>query len=199
MTNYYLGKIREVKDRLTYEIRIDIPGVVEDKPAFPLRGEVDEPKVGDYVILRDIDHVFGSMYLYSKLKEDDYIGFRSNGKNVTITPDYIEMSVYKRNGDQDAHDDFGNNYTKVKLYDSGDIEIIAGNGGKMNVLVEGSATIESYDTMTVTSPEIIIKGPGTLKAKGVVVPSAEGGPFCAVKVAPPPGTPLISGDTIILE
>ena len=58
MTNYYLGKIREIKDRLTYEIRVDIAGVVEDKPAFPLRGEVDEPKVGDYVILRNIDICF---------------------------------------------------------------------------------------------------------------------------------------------
>lgn len=166
MTNYYLGKIREIKDRLTYEIRVDIAGVVEDKPAFPLRGEVDEPKVGDYVILRNIDHVFGSMYLYSKLKEDDYIGFRSNGKNVTITPDYVEMSVYKRNGDQDAHDDFGNNYTKVKLYESGDIEIIAGNGGNLTVKVEGNTSITTNGTtdiksggpLTIDAPKVTLTG-----------------------------------------
>lgn len=164
MTNYYLGKIREVKDRLTYEVRIDIPGIVEDKPAFPLRGEIDEPKVGDYVILRNIDPVFGSMYLYSKLKEDDYIGFRSNGKNVTITPDYIEMSVYKKNGDQDAHDDFGNSYTKVKLYNSGDIEIIAGNGGNLTVKVDGNVSITTNGTTDVKS-----EGPLTIDAPKVTL------------------------------
>ena len=91
MTGYYLGKIREVIDRVTYEIRVDIDGVVEDKPAFPMRGEIDEPKVGDEVILRNVDPLYGSMYIYSKLKEDEYIGYRSNGKEVTITPESITM------------------------------------------------------------------------------------------------------------
>lgn len=182
MTKYYLGKVREVKDRLTYEIRIDIPGVVEDKPAFPLRGEVDEPMIGDYVVLREIDPVYGSMYLYSKLKEDEYIGFRSNGKLIDITPDHITMKVYKRNSDTDAReDDFDGFETKITMN------------------ADGTMEIESKSSMTIKSPNITIKGPGVLTCKGTVIPSSEGGPFCAVKVAPPPGTPMITGDKIILE
>lgn len=196
MTNYYLGTIKKVIDELTYEVRVDIDGVVEDKPAFPLRGEVDEPRVGDMVILRNIDPLYGSMYLYSKLKEDEYIGFRSNGKSVNITPEYIEMSVYKK-GD-DSSSDYKDSYTRIKILDSGDIDIVVGNGANMNISIEGTADVKSNDTMTINSPEIIIKGPGTLKASGVVIPKAEGGPFCAMKVAPPVGTPMISGDTIIL-
>jgi hypothetical protein len=188
MSSYYIGVISEVVDPLTYEVKVDINGIVEGKTAFPLRGEVDEPVVGDSVLLRNIDPLYGSVYLYSKLKEDNFIGFRSNGKIISITPDSIEIS----SGGMDK-------VTKITIMESGEIDISVGNGSPMNITVEGSANIESYDTMTITSPEIIVKGPGTMKVTGTVIPSAEGGPFCAFKSAPPPGTPMVTGDTIILN
>lgn len=175
MTGYYLGKIREVIDRVTYEIRVDIDGVVEDKPAFPMRGEVDEPKVGDDVILRNVDPLYGSMYLYSKLKEDEYIGFRSNGKEVTITPESITMRVYKR-GDKAEDDDYGSYVAKIVMKE------------------DGTLLIESKSTLTVKSPDTVIKGPGILTVENpVTIPDPKGGPFCAFSVAPPPGTPMVSG------
>ena len=92
---YYLGKITSVEDRLLYRIRVSIDNVVDDAMAFPLRGEVDEPKVGDLVLLYNIDPIFQSCYLYSKIKEDNFLGFRSNGKLISITPESITMTVYE--------------------------------------------------------------------------------------------------------
>lgn len=154
MTTYYFGTINKIINRLTYEVLIDIDGIVDKKPAFPFsRGEMDEPKVGDKVVLHNIDPLYGSMYLYTKLKEDEFVGFRSNGKAVEITPDYIEMSVFKfkdstpgENESQDAHDEFGNWYTRVKLYkESGNIVISVGKGE------EGSLTINTYKDVTITT------------------------------------------------
>ena len=62
--------------------------------------------------------------------------------------------------------------------------------GDTNITVEGSTTI--------TSPDVVIKGPGILTCKGVTVPDVEGGPFCAFKVAPPPGTGMVSGYKVML-
>lgn len=91
---YYTGTIVEVLDKVLYEIKVDIPGIKSGVKAFPFRGEVDEPRVGDFVFLKCLDPVFQSYYLYQKIKENDYIGFRSNGKMVDITPDYIRVAIF---------------------------------------------------------------------------------------------------------
>lgn len=92
--DYYIGYIDEVLDPLLYEIKVNIPGHFEGVKAFPMRGEVDEPRVGDFVLLRSFDPIYHSYFLYSKLKENDFIGFRSQGKMIDITPDYIEISTF---------------------------------------------------------------------------------------------------------
>ena len=87
---YYTGTIVEILDKLLYEIKVDIPGVKSGVTAYPMRGEIDEPRVGDFVFLRCLDPVFQSYYLYHKIKENDFIGFRIRGKMVDITPEYIQ-------------------------------------------------------------------------------------------------------------
>lgn len=176
MTTYYFGTINKIINRLTYEVLIDIDGIVDKKPAFPFsRGEMDEPKVGDKVVLHNIDPLYGSMYLYTKLKEDEFVGFRSNGKAVEITPDYIEMSVFKfkdstpgENESQDAHDEFGNWYTRVKMTKDGDIIISAGKGkngninisvyGDTNINTKGDTNISSDGNINIDSPKVTLKG-----------------------------------------
>ena len=81
---FFAGTITEILDPVLYEIKVDIPGVIGGVKAFPIRGEVDEPRVGDFVLLLSLDPVYHSYYLYKKIKENDFIGFRSNGKMVDI-------------------------------------------------------------------------------------------------------------------
>lgn len=233
---YYTGTIVEVLDKVLYEIKVDIPGIKSGVKAFPIRGEVDEPRVGDFVILRCLDPIFQSYYLYHKIKENDFIGFRSNGKMVDITPDYIQIGIFDPSNDE--WNDVSENSNKddegrdcggyrpevtdwIKLDKNGNLNIhlranskitIEGNSNttvekdvtnnynsNLSVVVKGDADVNIQGSTTLTSPDITIKGPGTLTCKGQVVPSAEGGPFCAVKVAPPAGTPMVSGSVIILS
>lgn len=208
---YYTGTIVEIVDKVLYVIKVDIPGLKSGVTAFPMRGEVDEPRVGDFVILRCFDPVFQSYYMYHKIKENDFIGFRSNGKMVDITPDYIQIAIF--NPDNNSWNDCSENTETddlgrvcggyrpevtdwIRLDKDGNLNIhIRSNN---SVTIEGDADINVNGETTITSPSITIKGPGFLTCKGTVVPSAEGGPFIAVTAAPPVGTPFISGDTIIL-
>ena len=91
---YFTGTIVEIIDPVLYHIKVDIPGIASKVPAFPMRGEVDQPRIGDFVLLRSLDPVFKSYYLYQKIKENNYIGFRSNGKMVDITPEYITVAIF---------------------------------------------------------------------------------------------------------
>lgn len=203
---YYLGKITSVEDRLLYRIRVSIDNVVDDAMAFPLRGEVDEPRVGDLVLLYNIDPIFQSCYLYSKIKEDNFLGFRSNGKLISITPESITMTVYE-------NDDESSIKARMTMNDDGSIIIESESDIKIeakstvninaqsdiNITSDSSLNINATASTTIKSPDVTIKGPGTMTVKGTVMPSASGGPFIAVATAPPPGTPMISGDTIILQ
>lgn len=196
MVQYYLGKISKIIDRVTYEIRVDIDGIVEEKPAFPLRGEVSEPKIGDYVLLRNIDPLYGSMYLYSKLKEDRFIGFRSNGKALEITPEYIEITVYELGGLEDAHDGFedvGQSpwFTRIKCLANGNVIISVGKGkegnltintyGDTKILTKGDTEIACDGDMTLDAPKITLKDlqsiPGTSGALNCI-------PVCPLTGAP---------------
>lgn len=91
---YFTGTITEVVDPVLYQIKVDIPGIATSVMAFPMRGEIDEPVVGDFVLLRSLDPIYNSYFLYQKIKENDFIGFRSNGKYVDITPDYIVIGIF---------------------------------------------------------------------------------------------------------
>lgn len=229
---YYTGTVVEVLDKVLYEIKVDIPGIIQEVKAFPMRGEIDEPKVGDFVLLRSFDPVFQSYYLYQKIKENDFIGFRSNGKMVDITPDYIRIGIfdpaleYTDTGDKNYRpeptdwiklDKDGNldiylrSNSKVVINGNSEVTII-GTGtntvmedqetnynNNLSVTVQGDANMKVLGKASLQSPDIQIKGPGKLTCKGTVVPSKKGGPFIAVPVAPAPGTPMISGDTIILN
>lgn len=240
---YYTGTVVEILDKVLYEIKVDIPGIKTGVKAYPMRGEVDEPRVGDFVLLKCLDPVFQSYYLYQKIKENDFIGFRSNGKMVDITPDYVQVAIFdpsneswndfSENSDSDDQGRESGGYRPtvtdwIKLDKDGNLDVhlrsnsnivivgdskisISGSNteivmddqdrtynSNLSITVQGDTDIKVLGKTTLQSPNIEIKGPGKLTCKGVVTPSETGGPFIAVPVAPMPGTPMISGDTIIL-
>ena len=54
-------------------VLVDVPGYGEKLPAVPLsRGEMDEPVVGNLVIIMSLDQVYHSVNFYTKLKENTF-------------------------------------------------------------------------------------------------------------------------------
>lgn len=186
--DFFLGKIREVKDRVTYEVTVDIPGIGEELKAYPYsRGEMDEPVPGNLVYLLSVDPMYHSAFLYLKAKENDFIGIRSNGKLIDITPEAITIGVYpesKTVADDERPDP---ETSKITLDNSGNIEIMATSD--MKVKISGSVTIEvSGDCdlkvsgkTVLNSPEVNITG-GKLTTPngGNAVANGLGG-FCGLK------------------
>ena len=118
--NYYLGVVTAVtpddddrikNDKEWHEVLIDIPGVIQGVTAFPFRDELDEPKINDKVLVLDVDPLYHSYFLYRKLKEDGFIGFRSSGKMVSITPDEIVLGVFG----PDDNDEYPEYADKINL------------------------------------------------------------------------------------
>ena len=253
--DYYLGTIVEVIDPVLYKVRCDIPGEFEGVTAFPKRSEgMDEPRVGDFVLLMSFDPVYHSYFIYEKLKENDFIGFRSNGKMINVTPDFIEMAIFS----DDWNDDQGDgNYRPtptswINMDSSGNVDMVLESnltvsidgksnieingecnvtlGGNCTVTIEGdgkivtkgnaeiksqgntnitasanctvegkgNTTIKGGGSLTCTAPSITLKGPGVLKCSGTPIPSSPG-PFMIPAVAPAPGTPNITTDTVLLS
>lgn len=201
---YYTGTIVEVLDRVLYEIKVDIPGIIQEVKAFPMRGEVDEPKVGDFVILRSFDPIFKSYYLYHKIKENDFIGFRSNGKMVDITPDYIRITTF--DPELEYTDTKNKNYRPepldwIKLDKDGNLDVYLRKDS--NIVIRGNNTIEIdgdsdvtvKGNATLTSPKVKITG-GLLEVKGNSNNDLQG-PFNCIPVCPFSGAPhkgkLVSG------
>lgn len=174
--DFYLGSVHEVIDRVTYEITADIPGVAQEVKAYPWsRGEMDEPVAGNLIYLIALDPVYHSVYLYMKAKENDFIGIRSNGKMIDITPDYISMGVYETDttSKDGERPDLSKSYCKMDS--EGNIEIMAtGNekieikgdsevkvSGNVNVEVSGNADIKVSGTTNIDGQTLNINS-GTI-------------------------------------
>lgn len=207
--NYYTGTIIEVIDPVLYEIKVDIPGIVQGVTAYPMRGEIDEPRVGDFVILLCLDPIFQSYYLYKKIKENDFIGFRSNGKLIDVTPDAITIGIFDP---ETEYNDNSENYRPeltdwVKIDSEGNIDIntrtnfninIKGNSsisieGDSTLKIKGNSNITAEGNTVLSSKEVTITG-GTLKVKGTSSTNMTG-PFNCIPTCPFSGAPH-SGDTV---
>lgn len=178
----YLGTIHEVKDRLTYEVTVDIPGVAKEVRAYPYsRGEMDEPVAGNLVYLLSVDPVYHSFYLYTKAKENDFIGIRSNGKVIDIKPDSLTIGVYDTSSTSkdDTRPDPSKSY--LKMDESGNIEINAtGNekvtiSGNAEVSISGDANIKVSGTTNIDGATLNINS-GTINMNSKV-PAPGSGPL----------------------
>lgn len=215
---FFAGTITEILDPVLYEIKVDIPGVIGGVKAFPIRGEVDEPRVGDFVLLLSLDPVYHSYYLYKKIKENDFIGFRSNGKMVDITPDTITVGIFDPSTEYSdkPNDTYRPEFTDwIKIDKGGNLDInmrsnsnvkIAGNStveisgdstvtvsGNVSINVSGNADVTVNGNTTLSSPTVTVTG-GTLKVKGMSSTSMDG-PFNCIPTCPFSGAPH-SGSTV---
>lgn len=220
---YYIGFVKEVIDPVLYEIKVNVPGHFDGVRAFPTRNNIDEPRIGDFVILRSFDPIYHSFFLWEKTKENGFIGFRSNGKMISITPDYIEMSVFDSKWNDDQKDE---NYVptptswvqldkdgnldislngdhsmltinaadQADIYLNGDFKVWS--GGNIDIQASGNCKVQATK-IEASASMMEIKGPGILKVKGIAIPG-EPGPFMIPAVAPAPGTPNITSNTIQL-
>lgn len=190
--NYYLGVVTAVTpdddDRIKnekewHEVLIDIPGVIQGVTAFPFRDELDEPKINDKVLVLDVDPLYHSYFLYRKLKEDGFIGFRSSGKMVSITPDEIILGVFGPD-DNDEYPEYaedeipncdpgddgsGDGFAYIKLTKTGDIDIRT--KGKNSIIIAGDdgsdITIKKSSKVLIEeSSEVTIKKDSTVTIEG---------------------------------
>jgi hypothetical protein len=206
--NYYIGLVVAVSkdddDRLKnekewHEILVDIPGVIQKVPAFPFRDELDEPKLNDKVLVLDVDPLYHSYFLYRKVKENGFIGFRSSGKMVSITPDDITIGVFGPDDNDEypeykddeipncdpGNDGSGDGFAYIKLDKSGNIEIktkgnsninIAGDDGS-TVTIKKASTVNIEDKSTVnikSDSEVNVDGNTTITCKGNIALNHEG-------------------------
>ena len=194
-SRYYIGRVSKVEDRVFYKIRVSVEGIVDDAMAFPMKGEVDEPLIGDKVLLYNIDPEFGSVYLYSRIKEDDFIGFRSNGKIITLISPYetedgqrgeednITIGIYDIDESDGNNDEVGQYITSIIINrkdddKKGSVDITIGNdkykGGpksNLNLRVRGNveANIEGDEGATINisnNSTITIGGNSSIEVSG---------------------------------
>ena len=208
---YYTGTVIEVVDTVLYQIKVEIPGIAASVNAFPMRGELDEPKVGDFVLLRSLDPIYNSYFLYQKIKENDFIGFRSNGKIVDITPDYIMVGIFDPT---EEYNDLSDNYRPaegdvvtdwIKLDKDGNLFInLRANSeitieGNSNITIKGDSVIKVDGKVDLNSPEVKItsnskislSGGGSLETSAGTCSASGMGGFCGIPVCPFTGAPHV--------
>ena len=185
MKELYVGKISKVLDLDLYTVEVDIPGYNEALPAFPKRGEVDEPRVGDVVILTELDPLYKSYYLWEKLKENNFIGIRARGKVLKMSEEEVTLGIFDP-GDtawydkNDGADPTPAPTSWIKVDKGGNIDINAeGNqkinitgdsevtvGGNVKVEISGNANIKVSGDTKVECPNVDINSSSSVKIHG---------------------------------
>lgn len=166
---YYTGTIVEIVDPVLYQIKVDIPGFNKGLSAFPMRNEIDEPRVGDFVLLYSFDPLYNSYFLYQKIKENDFIGFRSNGKMVDITPDYIAIGIFDPTVE---YNDKGENYRPeltdwIKLDKDGNLDINLRVNSNINLVGSTKVTISENCEVEVTgNSTVTVSGDSSMDVSG---------------------------------
>lgn len=184
---YFIGTVVAIEDnpklknsREYQEIIVDIPGVIQGVKAFPEMNELDEPKIGDQVLLLSLDPLYNSYFIYRKLKENDFIGFRASGKMVDITPDYITVGVFKEDLTDYGNDEHwdgnkikSNHIAEITIDNQGNITVEAakdnGDDGNLNVYLKGDTdiTIKGGNKIEIEKDsEIKISGKSDVKTSG---------------------------------
>jgi hypothetical protein len=172
--NYYIGTITYVesdplglltKDKLYHEAVVSVPGVFENVLAFPARTNLDEPKVGDLVVVCSWDPVYNSYCTYEKLKENDFVGFRAHGKMVQINHEKVVVGVFDESTeykDDDVPD--VSPIAHLEMDKSGNITVHAAKDITVNGDANCTITIKGNNTVTINGNSNI-KVDGNLNAK----------------------------------
>lgn len=164
----FIGRITKVIDREEYQVEVEIPGYGKEFPAVPLsRGEMDEPVEGNLVIIMSLDPYHHDVNFYTKLKENKFVGIRSNGKVLDMTKDYVTLGAednsktHKDTYQQEEHIEKPDK-AYIKFDNDGNIEIEA--TADCNVTIKGNCNIKvEGDTKIETSGKTDIKSGGECK------------------------------------
>jgi len=213
--DFYLGVVTGFKEGTEKEEHIvtaDIPGIAENITAYPLGNSADEPKINDNIILICLDPVYQSYYVYIKLKENNFIGYRSSGKMVDITPDSITIGIFDPEAEY-KDEERPETTSSIVIDKENNISITGANisitveDGECNVKADtcnieatsecnikaGDCNVEADNVnlkgVTTIDGNTTIKG-GTLQANGTAAPSGSG-PFCGIPVCPFTGAPHV--------
>lgn len=165
MIEIFLGTVKErfEGDGISKEdfiILADIPGVAENVKAFPTKDNLDEPKVGDQVLLTSYDSFYHSYFTYKKLKENDFIGFRAAGKMIDITPDKITIGVFDNSNDSydDGERPDCSNYSSIEMDKDGNITIHAKKNLKIDIDGQTDLTVQGDCNITSKTGKVKIQG-----------------------------------------
>lgn len=187
--NYYLGIVVAVdnhellkKSKEHREVVVDVPGVMEGILAYPKSCELDEPKVGDPVILECLDQMYKSYFTYYKLKENNFIGIRAAGKCISITPDTITIGVFDKDSTY-KDDETPKMKTKVVIDSDGNVSVES--AGKIDIKADDDISIDGGgNNITISN--------ATFKTNGGVSNADGQGGFCGIPICPFTGAPHVS-------
>lgn len=187
--NYYLGIVVAVdnhkllkKSKEHREVIVDVPGVMEGILAYPKSCELDEPKVGDPVILECLDQMYKSYFTYYKLKENNFIGIRAAGKCISITPDTITIGVFDKDSEY-KDDETPKMKTKVVIDSDGNVSVES--AGKIDIKADDDISIDGGGNNIAISN-------ATFKTNGGVSNADGQGGFCGIPICPFTGAPHVS-------
>ena len=181
------GVISKIIDPDLYTVEVDIPGENIELKAFPKRGEVDEPRVGDVVWLEEIDPLYHSYYLYEKLKENDFIGIRSRGKVLRFNSEEVSIGIFDPSNESwydknDGVDPTPKPTSWIKLDAGGNIDINA--EGNENIVIAGTGTIKVSGDITVkagANATVEVSGNASVKVSGNTAIESSGN--CNIKAS----------------
>ena len=178
----YFGTITDVPNSSeSFTIKASIPNVIDNLTCYPLRGGTDEPKIGDLIIIRDLDPEYHSYFVYEKLNENNFTGMRCKGKMIDFTDESLKIGIFDE-GDFSDKDKPGNT-SWIELDEDGKLDIVTeddiyvGCGGSLlnqveedfKMTVEQNASIEigGHTSINVKNGEdITINGNVNLNING---------------------------------
>lgn len=169
--NFYLGVVKEYSGEFDFKITADIPGVISGVNAFPIRGDCDEPKPGDPIILLGLDPLYNSYFLYWKLKENDFTGFRVKGRQISFQESGIRISIDEPESSEEESgegEEGGNSkesdakvldgeVSRIDLDTEGNIEVINKSGAFMKLDSDGNIEANNGQTgkLSITSDGVV--------------------------------------------
>lgn len=117
-----IGEVTSVEDSNYHIIRFTVNGYIEDQIAYPF-AVMDEPIVGDELMIIELDPIFKTAYYYIKKKNGEHIEMRYKDKHILINEE--DISIKTENAE-------------ITLKDDGELEV---KGDNINITAEGDVTM----------------------------------------------------------
>lgn len=143
-----LARVAKVTDPLRFVIEATAKGVIENVKAYPINND-DEPKVGEEVLLFELETEFGYSYLYRKLRLDPYTKFEFGNNIIQMTKDG-GVTIRTKSGNE------------VSIDSSGDIDIESSKTVTIkakNIRIKAANSFE-VDAQTIKFPKGTVSGTG---------------------------------------